>query len=416
MYTVIIGYLIRNEGVKIQPSKFNKLAVKLGLDKQNKDQIQDLVNSIQEDEELTKVYESAAKGELSIEDLSEVGNDEEKPLSEPKAIEQTLATYVKENEVTKAQMREFRKIQREEAHLQVILDNFYQKELTEVMRHLPKELKKGNTLRVVDDKLPKRKLALFPADWHIGAMVNVHNGNKYNYDIFKNRLDEYINDVLDRIDLFKPHKLGVYHLGDLIEHINMRDVDQPFDAEFRASKQIALALDSILYLIKRLEVAGLPIELGLISGNHDRVASDKKKNIHGDTFVYVILHSLLRIKESGGLSNVSIIDNRDDIYKLNFKIFDKHILCVHGDKLPSQRKKISPYVKDTPIDYLFYGHFHSLEIAQEDYAKFRFMMPSIMGYNNYSEDLVLPSTYASQAMVLFEEGKSPLIIPSFFNK
>lgn len=131
--------------------------------------------------------------------------------------------------------------------------------------------------------------------------------------------------------------------------------------------------------------------------------------------MYIALSQLISFKENGMLPNVEIINNLNDNYSLDDKIFDKNILVVHGDhEKKGAEVKIPSHIKDSVVDYLIMGHIHTTRIVQEDYSRFQVYVGSPMGANNYSKDLNLPTTAPSQMLMVITEGiDSPMFQPVF---
>ena len=115
--------------------------------------------------------------------------------------------------------------------------------------------------------------------------------------------------------------------------------------------------------------------------------------------------------------NVDIIDNRSDIYRAEINIYGKNILLIHGDTLSGNDKpKIPVLLKDKILDYVFFGHYHSSRMIQENGFAFSIMVGSLQGNNTYSKQLNLPDSRASQMITIFEKGSnSPIYQPVFFS-
>lgn len=255
------------------------------------------------------------------------------------------------------------------------------------------------------------------SDWHIGATVKAVNGNSYNVEIAKERLARVMSEAKRVIEDSKVEDVYIVFLGDAVENTSMRNINQAFDAEINMAEQIALATRMLAEFIKGISEVASNVTAAVIGGNHDRYTPNKKEAIYNDNVAYNILDSLLMLQEYGGLSRgINIIDNRYDIYSAEFTVYDKTIRLVHGDNLPNNDKpKIPVMIKDHPIDYVFFGHYHSSKIIQENGSATGIMVGSLQGNNTYSKQLNLPDSRASQTMVLFNEDhpESPMYYPVF---
>ena len=82
----------------------------------------------------------------------------------------------------------------------------------------------------------------------------------------------------------------------------------------------------------------------------------------------------------------------------------------------TDKPKIPNLIKDHPIDYVMFGHYHSSKILQENGYATSIMVGSLQGNNTYSKQLNLPDSKASQTLILFnkDEADSPMYMPCLF--
>ena len=113
--------------------------------------------------------------------------------------------------------------------------------------------------------------------------------------------------------------------------------------------------------------------------------------------------------------NVTLIDNRKDVYSFKDNVAGKRIKVVHGDNEGKKVDvKIPKHIKEEVIEYLIMGHIHTTRIIQEDYSRFHVYVGSPMGANNYSAENNLPTTSPAQLiMVLDPKVDSPQFMPIF---
>lgn len=210
--------------------------------------------------------------------------------------------------------------------------------------------------------------------------------------------------------------MHVYHIGDIIEHINMRNVNQAFEAEFPATEQIAKGIRVLVETLNVLAKAGLDVTFGMVGGNHDRFQGNKNDKIHNDNVAYLVVDQLHFMQDLGSLhKNVTLIDNRKDVYSFKDNVAGKRIKVVHGDNEGKKVDvKIPKHIKEEVIEYLIMGHIHTTRIIQEDYSRFHVYVGSPMGANNYSAENNLPTTSPAQLiMVLDPKVDSPQFMPIF---
>lgn len=409
-YAVIMGYLARLDG-KVTQAKFNKLLIELNYDRMKGVDYRETLKAVTSSPKLLNLYRKASSGETSIEEVTSYKGT--KTIAEIEVPSIVTASSI-DKVATQGLTANFRKAQRK-GSAQEYLSQLVAKNMCEAAQNLTPM--KAPHINLHTDK--SRTLVVTPADWHVGAVVDNIQGNCYNFDIFQSRLDEYFNEIANCVKEMKINKIVCVHLGDFIEGIDMRKINQAFDAEFDATTQLAKAQRAYLEFIQGLALLTDKLSVGLIGGNHDRFTSDKKDAIYGDNLAYNVADQLLLLKQLGVFGeNVTVIDNRSDIYTIEQKVEGKVVLFKHGDaEKRTAQTHIPKFIKDHPIDYMFFGHYHSNAYIQEDFERFSFMTGSIMGNNSYSAQLGLPTTRASQLMTIFEEGKKAVTtIPVFFSE
>ena len=413
-YAVIMGYLKAERG-KIAPSVFNKLSAELGYPKMRKADLVDFAKQINEDKELFNLYDKACQRTIKLEDLTYTVEDPESDvpfsigLKEQDVFNQ-VTSFLIDNEDNNARLRELRKLQREGVYMNILMDN--------LKKHLAEELKGMPRAKYIKTEVPESQpgdmhLILLFADWHIGALVFNEATGGYDFVKLKGKVQNAVTQVLNIVRTLGIKHIYCFHLGDTIEHIDMRNVNQAYEAEFPATEQIAkgtrLIADVLITLSKEVHVT-----FGIVSGNHDRFSGNKDDKVYNDNAAYLILDMLFWAQDTlGQLPNVTLIDNRKDTYELIVKVAGKRIKVKHGDH---ERKKddvkIPKHIKEEPIDFFIMGHIHTTRIIQEDYSRFHVYVGSPMGGNNFSKELNLPTTYGSQMLMILTEGmKSPIFVP-----
>lgn len=407
-YSAVMGYLMAERG-KIAPAVFNKHVAELGYMKMNRDDLIDFAKVMDEDEVLSSLYNKAKARTIKLDEIPN-GAGGTADLTESDLFS-LVTNYLVDNEDNNARLREMRYLQRKGVYMKQLMDGL-KKYLKEEFQGMPRE----KYLQTPTPKLEKgdKSIILCFSDWHIGVTVVNEDTGGYNFQKLQTSVKDIIDEVLALIDEYEVTKLYVLNLGDFTEHINLRNTNQAFDAEFNLAQQISksvrFTVDILRQLSKRVHVV-----YGQVSGNHDRLQTSKGDTISGDTTAYILLDLLIDTVQGdlGQLSNVTILDNRNDVYSLELEVAGKNIKAVHGDKEPKNGdNKIHKHIKDRPIDILYMGHYHHTGIKQEDYARFTILVGSPQGANDYSKSFTLPQTFGSQMITILEEGKvSPMFYP-----
>ena len=404
---VIIGNLQRTFN-KVQVGKYNKLAIDFDLEKETLASLKELILEMGEDDELNKIYLASSRGEIDLDDLrKEFGKDNDNVFD-------VLSPYVVENTAVLARNREFSKLQREGAYLDHLISGMKDGLLKEWSGK--KAFRYLNPMVKAKKEESDRELLLCLSDWHIGALVNNMDTGGYNFDIFNKRLEKMLEETLRVAKEQGIKRIHVYHIGDIIEHINMRNVNQAFEAEFPATEQIAKGVRVVADVVNTLAGYGFDVTFGMVGGNHDRFQGNKNDKIHNDNVAYLVIDQLIFLQELGAIDpEVELIDNRSDVYSFKDTVAGKRIKVTHGDNEGKKVDvKIPKHIKDEVIDYLIMGHIHTTRIIQEDFSRFHVYVGSPMGANNYSAENNLPTTSPAQLlMVLDKNHNTPQFMPVF---
>lgn len=412
-YAVVLGYL-KSVDNKIAPSKFNKLIKELGYERVKPADLAAFAHTMQEENGvLYSLYTKSFRREIKLDDLPDaIGED--KGLEE-KNVFDLLSAQVLMKEKYNIDMKEFRKLQKDGAAFKLLMDEI-KKHMAEEFKGMPR-MKYLTTPKQAPQK-GDRSIIICISDLHIGAVV--HNPTTGGYDFVRltGTIQSILEEVNKLIEELSIKNVYVAMLGDLIEHVAMRSVNQAFESNMFLAEQVAKGARFITDILIALSKTS-HITFIAISGNHDRLVPDKSSKIYNDTSVYLVLDFLMGMQEKFSiLPNVTFFDNREDTYEAIIDIAGKTFKFVHGDRESKKdERKINKHIKKREIDYLVQGHLHTNRIIQEDYARFQVTVSSPMGENNYAKDLVLPSTTPSQMVMIMTEGSdTPWFIPMMIGK
>lgn len=404
---VIMGYLVRERRL-ISPTPFNKLFTELGYERMSKDEISEVATDINGDGTLVYLYDLARDGKLHLRDIPNAQGEEEKLTEED--VFSIVTPYIEQKEDQASKLREFRKMQRDGTAMKLLMNNLKQS-LVEELKDLPRAKHIASELKPL--QRGDKSLILALSDFHIGVVTINEETGGYNFEKLVSYVDDIIEETLNIAEEFDIGKVYVLNLGDITEHISLRNVNQAFDAEMNLAEQISKATRLTVDILNKLS-KHVHVVFCQLGGNHDRIQVSKNDVITNDSTAYILLDTLFMLQEQlGQLPNVTLVDNRDYIYSAELDIAGLKVKAVHGDKeAKSGNNKIGKHIKNHPIDLLLMGHYHYTNITQEDYARFVVTVGSPQGANDYSKGLNLPSTYGSQMFIILEEGKkSPMFYP-----
>lgn len=405
VYAVVFGVLLRDEG-KIVSSKFNKIINELGLDRVRAKEIQEIYNEIDADSYLADIKEQATDGEITLDTVEGVTGD--KPFEDKKLVD-AVSNYVVDNKRRLAELREVRKQQEPHAYTTILMQD-----LREDFKSIEEPIldrESGITIKESNDK----ELVVLLSDTHIGYQFKDSKTGGYNFEILKERIQHFVNKTVKEILERDIRNVTIYFVGDLIEHVSMRNVNQAFDTEFTLSEQITKGTRLLIDVIQQIsDVTDGNLKFGMIGGNHDRLQGNKNEKIYNDNVAYIVLDTLLNLQELELFNGIEIIDNRDDVYTIEDQVCGKSIIVNHGDTLKGNVNHIPKFIKDQVFDILITGHVHHLKVKQEDYTRQHITVGSTIGYNTYSKELNLSRTAPSQQLLFLEPNSDDIELKTVY--
>lgn len=252
-------------------------------------------------------------------------------------------------------------------------------------------------------------LVIVTSDWHIGATVNLNN-NQYNYEIAKQRLYNYINQIVETINSVKPNHIYIVNNGDLIENVQMRSVNQSYYTDMSLSEQIikGTAMQNSMLASLAKSFPNIKFTFTELAGNHDRFAPNKKNQLYGDSVARVA--RALASENLKDYTNLEVIEP-DTEYRTILSVKGHNIAFVHGDldKLNDNNAlaKVASF-EHKSLDALIGGHLHSLMIKENN--GYTIQSGSLIGPTEYSDRL---GCYASASQVMVKVNKyglTPIVV------
>lgn len=405
IYAIVFGSLLRDEG-KIVSAKFNKIINQFGLDRVSAKDLQDIYNEIDEDNYLSDIKDKAIDGKINLKDVEDVKGD--LPFKDTKVLD-TVSNYVVDNKRRLAELREVRKQQEPHAYAHMLMQDLredFVKELDKPILDREEDILFGGN---------NKELVVLLSDTHIGYVLKDNKTGGYNFEILKERLQHFVDKTKYEIQDRNIDHVTVYFVGDLIEHVSMRNVNQAFDTEFTLSEQITKGTRLLVDVLQQLsEVVEGQLRFGIVGGNHDRLQGNKNEKIYNDNVAYIALDTLINLQELGLFNGVEIIDNRDDIYTIEDKVANQSIVVNHGDNLKGNVNHIPKFIKDQVFDILITGHVHHLRVKQEDYTRQHITVGSTIGYNTYSKELNLSRTAPSQQLLFLDRDSKDIELKTIY--
>lgn len=208
-------------------------------------------------------------------------------------------------------------------------------------------------------------LIVMLSDLHIGTCFSNSFG-KYDSDIAKDRLQQYLDEIIRISNVHKCENCYVVGIGDLING-NIRLTVQLSNRE-NLIEQVKLASSLITSFCYELTKYFKNVYYAECSGNHSRVVTNKDDAVHDERLdnliSWIVVNSLSHIDNFH-----SIEDMKFDVGIVGMKVKGNTYIAVHGDNDVNNKNGIMnlcSMIKMFPTAILR-GHFHS---------------PLMMEYNN----------------------------------
>lgn len=275
-----------------------------------------------------------------------------------------------------------------------------QENMEDLMKECANIVSMNNPIQIkpVDINYDREKVGILTlSDFHYGLEIDEFN-NKYNPEIFHQRINKLTAKVEEYIILNKIKTLYVLGLGDYfngIIHITTR-------LENRESivKQVMNVTESIVQLLVEL---GKYCEIYYydVSDNHGRVFPSQEDWQNKDNFSLFVKWYL-----EGRLSNVDNIHIMQNYFNEeigSIEIFGRNYAFTHGhrDKLNDVVQNLSLMTKRI-YDSIFIGHSHHFA-ANEVHGTYVYMNGTLSGNDEYANNLRLSSNPSQNFFVVSKD-------------
>lgn len=252
-----------------------------------------------------------------------------------------------------------------------------------------------------DGDIENSEAVLVFSDWHYGMVVeNVFN--KYDTDICKERVQAVVNNAINRIRIHKCNALHLILLGDAFHgaiHTSVRVASEELvvDQIMQVSEIVAQAINALSMFVPNVYVY-------TTYGNHGRIVSNKKDNIHKDNLERIVGWWLKqRLKDNERVTMMP--DSGTEFIFVNACGHD--ICAVHGD-LDSVRTSprllttlfFKEYQKN--IECIILGDKHHRE-SFEELGVVSMICGALCGSDDYANEKRLFSK-PNQLLLIFDEN------------
>ena len=200
------------------------------------------------------------------------------------------------------------------------------------------------------------------SDLHIGAYCE-NMLDQYNPEICKDKLNYYINKSIEKIRRDDINKVYFLVAGDILSGIIHNTTR--FSNRLNISEQVLFAGELLAEAINKVSQYA-NVEVGILSGNHDRVTPEKNEHIEDENFV-VFVKEMVRLRLTNN-EKVVMLEPQDTTL-LSLDIRGYKIAVVHGNH--DRRRTIDRLIEMNKevYDYILMGHFHKLGIESHNHTE-----------------------------------------------
>lgn len=188
----------------------------------------------------------------------------------------------------------------------------------------------------------------------------------------------------------------VTNLGDSIEGV-LRN-QSLVDSDMSSVEQMIAVSEVIAGFLEKLSIHFV-VEYLALAGNHERLVSNYKDAIDGESYVPINIGLIKKYFENS--DRVFVIDT-DSIYHHILNVNGYNLFLCHGDRHKVQDKsllyKLSVH-HEVIIDILVSGHFHSHSLDEIGDNKYQIITGSIKGSDAFSEKINAKSGRSQVAIV-----------------
>ena len=314
--------------------------------------------------------------------ISEVENITDPEESVRKDLEELILEFKKERVKTadvKNQERVYvRRLAREES-------------IIEIAKYAANEVAKNNPITFTGLQFVENTSAEAIAvisDWHYG--IEVHNHwNEFNTEICKDRVNKYLNKLLETCDMFNITKIHLVNLSDLIAgriHNTIR-----FESREDVISQTIHVSEILAQFINELTKRGYDVEYYDCLDNHSRLEPIKSDSLDLESLVRIIPWYLSERFKSEPSLTIHKNEYSDDIITFDVLKGKYKIGAVHGHKdRPQQVIKNLTLMTKENFDLILTAHLHHWA-GDETNRTVQISNGSLMGTDTYAKDLRLDS-------------------------
>lgn len=254
-------------------------------------------------------------------------------------------------------------------------------------------------------KVSMNEAVVFFSDWHYG-MCTKNIFNVFNKEICAKRVDQFVNECIERINLHNSSKIHIVLMGDCAHgaiHTSARVESDELvcDQLMNAAELIAEAINKIWAYTECDDIT-----IYSVYGNHLRTVQNKSDSVHADNMERIIPWWLKqRFKD---IPSIKIYP--DITYEFTIvKAMNSNIACVHGDlddikHIGTMSHTIFSKMYGENIDYTVSADKHHIEVF-DNLGIESSIVGSLCGTDGFANGRRLYSRPSQTLMIFNERGK-----------
>lgn len=304
---------------------------------------------------------------ISIKSLLSYYHKKKKKVGTKKILKEKNLVYELETSMDKIDKKEFNKLYnkysnliKEFSKIHTLIDDIINK-IT--------PFKSNKKLNIIQKPKTKKhnSCVINLSDVHVGKNIEsseIGGVSSFNNEIVKNRLESYLNTILEKIQEHKSEKIYINMIGDIIDNDSIYKGQVNFISD-QVVDQILYAIELLEeFILKIKENTKLPIELHCVYGNHGRRGRKGEFKYYNnfDYLIYKILERRFKLVENIKFEIPITWFDR-------YNIYGNKILIMHGDDIRSWMNipyygierasvKFSQALQEF-YDIIILGHFHT---------------------------------------------------------
>lgn len=247
-------------------------------------------------------------------------------------------------------------------------------------------------------------LIIHLTDIHCGVNINSPM-NQFNTEILKERLQKYLNEIIEIQRMYQSENAYLILGGDNISgiiHLNAR-----IEAKENIITQIMVVTDLISDFIYELSKVFNKVEVHTTAGNHSRSTASKEETIKGENFDLLVPY--ICGKDLKNVENVEFVSNYLDCDIATFMVRGHMVYATHGDKdtVKNVVYHMTNFARKAKLplpDMCYLGHRHTNSMETIDDVKV-IQSGCVDGMDSYTIDSRLVGTPEQTVTVVTEKHR-----------